>query len=94
MRPLALVLMLAACAGPAPRFVGAERHEVTANGLRYVVWRRADAVEVHRLGPGLPRTRDVWLGAITAIQIATGCPLRPRSLVGDGAVLTGRIDCT
>ncbi len=93
MRAMILLMLLSACAVPAPRFVGAERHEATANGLHYVVWRRADAVEVHRIGPGRPRTRDVWLGAITAIQTATGCALRPRSLAGDGAVLTGRIDC-
>ena len=36
-------------ASPAPQFFGAARHDVTAQGIRYAVFVKGDAVEVIRL---------------------------------------------
>ena len=54
---------------------------------------RADEVEVHRTGGGIPRERDVWLGAIRAIESVTGCSIRPRSMEGDQSIVTAEVDC-
>ncbi len=86
-------LALAGCSAPSPYFHGARIGVVETGGMRFTVYRRADEVEVHRRGGGIPRERDVLLGAIRAIEIATGCPVRPRSMKGDQGVVTAEIDC-
>lgn len=90
---LSLVVLLAACASPSPRFAGARAGAVEVDGMRFTIYRRADEVEVHRSGGGIPRQRDVLLAAIRAVRTVTGCPVRPRSLKGDQAVMTAEIDC-
>ena len=94
-RTLACIALLPimACSLPSPRFAGAHVGTVALDGMRFAVYRRADEVEVHRSGGGIPRERDVLLGAIRAIEIATGCGVRPRSVYGDQGVVTAEIDC-
>lgn len=90
--PLGLAL-LAACTGPSPHFAGVTPQVVTARGMGFHVYRRADEVEAYRTGGGIPRQSAVFLGAISAIEKATGCPVRPRSVIGDQAVVSAEIDC-
>ena len=90
---LPVLALLAACVSPSPRFVGARAGVAEIDGMRFTIFRRADEVEVHRTGGGIPRQRDVYLGAMRAILDVTGCPVRPKSMKGDQAVVTAEIDC-
>ncbi len=85
--------ILAACTGPSPYFMGTKVGTFETGGMRFTVYQRADEVEVHRTGGGIPRERDVWLGAIQAIESVTGCRLRPRSMEGDQSIVTAEVDC-
>ncbi|MEL6643078.1 MAG: hypothetical protein AAFQ79_04025 [Pseudomonadota bacterium] len=88
------LMMLTACASPSPRFIGAERSQMTVDGMTFTVFRRGSEVEVYRTGVTLlPRQRDVFTGAITAIEATTGCRVRPRSMTGDSALIRASIDC-
>lgn len=92
--PLLIAVLISACASPSPRFFGAERRDVTVEGSRFAVFQRADEVEVHRISREfLPKESTVLTRAIRAIEQATGCPVRPRSMKGDQAVITAEIDC-
>lgn len=91
---IACALIVLGCTSPSPRFAGAARQEVTVEGSRFIVFRLGDEVEVHRVSPEfLPRQRDVFIRGLTAIEAVTGCPVRPRSLTGDQAILRASIDC-
>lgn len=93
-RLLLLTLALAACASPAPEFMGAKRTEVTVDGRTYVVFQKGDRVSVIRTGYA-PR-RDLQKIRATMIQVipqATGCTLREWSLKGDAGEMRGSLDC-
>ena len=91
---LLLAVAVAACTSPSPRFMGAERLDVTVDGSAFAVFRRADEVEVHRTSREfLPKESVVLTRAIRAIEMATGCPVRPRSMKGDQAIITAEVDC-
>jgi hypothetical protein len=85
--------ILAACSAPSPYFMGTKAGVFETGGMRFTVYQRADEVEVHRTGGGIPRERDVWLGAIRAIERVTGCSVRPRSMEGDQSIVTAEVDC-
>ncbi|RWR12013.1 hypothetical protein [Paenirhodobacter populi] len=105
MRRIGLVwgLLLAGCgASPAPQFFGAERHEVTLDGYRFVVFHKEDMAEVVRLGYLTPRQRDpVPALMVVAAERATGCrvlgPLRglarSPSLPGDTGEARFELKC-
>ena len=83
MRVFALILLLAACgASPAPQFFGADRHEVQAGGIDFVVFQRGDQAEVVRLGY-LRRAERAPVPALMeqAAAMATGCKVVPGSMV-------------
>ena len=70
-----ITLALAACgASPAPQFFGAERHEITLEGYRFVVFHKDELAEVIRMnylrrdqhGP-VPRLM------VAAVEQTTGC---------------------
>ncbi|MEM6823926.1 MAG: hypothetical protein AAF566_02340 [Pseudomonadota bacterium] len=90
---VALTALVAACGTPSSRFMGAEVGAYEVDGMTFRVFRRADEVELLRSGGGLPRKSHVFLGAIVAIEAATGCPVRPRSMKGDQALITAAVDC-
>jgi hypothetical protein len=85
--------VLAGCgASPAPIFFGAARHEVTLQGLRFVVLVKGEHAEVVRMGYLSRAERDaVPPLMIEAAQQASGCkvtgpasgPWRSPSLPGD-----------
>ncbi|WP_323008987.1 hypothetical protein [Paracoccus sp. (in: a-proteobacteria)] len=78
---LFLVLFLSACASPAPQFFGATRHDITLDGIRFVVFHDGAQAEVIRLGYLNRRARASVpeLMAVAAEQ-TTGCKVIANSL--------------
>ncbi|GEK70906.1 hypothetical protein [Paracoccus denitrificans] len=78
---LLLVLFLSACASPAPQFFGAVRHDITLEGIRFVVLHDGSRAEVIRLGYLGRRARAPVpdLMAIAA-ERTTGCTVIANSL--------------
>lgn len=99
---LSLLCLLAACASPAPQFMGAARHEVTLDGIDFVVFVTGDRAEVIRMGylGRAARTRVPALMRRAAEQVS-GCqvvgPLTGRarspSLPGDTGEARFQLDC-
>lgn len=93
-RFIVLCLCLAACASPSPRFQGATPTRVSVAGMDFAVFRSGAEVEAIRTNAmPVPRQRDVFRNAIAAIEQATGCTLRPRSMTGDAAIIRAAVDC-
>lgn len=80
-RYLALTLLLAACASPAPEFFGAVRHDITLEGVRFAVFHKGTDAEVIRLGY-LTRSARAAVPALMerAVEQTTGCRVIPNSL--------------
>jgi hypothetical protein len=74
--------LLAACASPAPQYFGAERQEVTLEGISFTVFTRANSAEVIRHGY-LTRAARVPVAALmaTAAEQASGCQVIPGTMV-------------
>lgn len=95
---LAFFLPVAACVSPAPEFLGASRHEVTRGGIRFVVFRQGDWVEVVRTGY-LTRAERVPVPGLMAEAAAeaTGCRVIVGSMTtkipGDTGVARFDLDC-
>jgi hypothetical protein len=79
--PSLLVLILAACASPAPQFMTAQRHDITLDGIRFAVFQKPDEAEVIRLGY-LTRSQRAPVPAlmVTAAERSTGCRVVPGSM--------------
>ncbi len=92
------LLLLAACASPAPEFFGAVRHDIRLGGIDFVVFRKGAEVEVIRMGY-LSRARRVAVPALMmqAAEQVTGCAavadsLRTR-IPGDTGEARITMDC-
>ena len=81
MKYLALTLLLAACASPAPEFFGAARHDITLDGISFAVFHKGNDAEVIRLGY-LTRSARAPVPAlmVQAAEQTTGCRVIPNSL--------------
>ncbi|AUH35477.1 hypothetical protein [Paracoccus tegillarcae] len=95
---LSLLLILAACDRPHPTMMGAVRHEVTIEGIRFVVFQKGSEAEVLRMGY-LTRSQR---GAVPALMVravaqTTGCRVIPDSLrtriPGDTGEAMVDLDC-
>ena len=96
MRPivLCLMLLLAACDSPAPRFMGAERFEVSRDGRNYVLYRKGNEVEVIRMGYARRKEhREIHATMIDLIGVVTGCRPVPSTIQGDSGEIRARITC-
>ena len=98
MRALLLIILLTACASPAPEMFGATRSAVTLQGVEFVVFQKDDWVEVVRLGYLTRAERAPVPGLmIRAAEQATGCGVRPSSvttgLPGDTGEARMQVDC-
>lgn len=97
-RLIPFLLFVAACASPAPDFFGASRHDVTRGGIDFVVYQRADEVEVVRMGY-LARSARAPVPRLMqeAAAEATGCRVIPGSMrtkiPGDTGVARFDLDC-
>ena len=76
------LLLLCACASPAPGFIGAVRHDVTLDGIRFAVFHKGAEAEVIRLSY-LSRAARAPVPELMmqAAAQATGCRPVPGSLV-------------
>ena len=92
---LALSLgLLAGCDSPSPRFSGAAQQSVTVGDSTFSVHRLGDEVEVYRTSvEWMPSLSATLTKAEQAIVQATGCKVRPGTLVGDPALMTAELDC-
>jgi len=94
MKALAALLLLAACASPAPEFTGAARSDVTVNGRDYAVFQKGERVAVIRLGfAGRGEHQEIRATMIGLIPAVTGCSLRQTSLRGDSGEMRGSLNC-
>lgn len=76
-----LVIILGGCASPAPRFIGAERGDITMDGIRFVVFHRETEAEVVRMGYLTRRARaPVPELMVLAAEKVTGCRVITGSL--------------
>jgi hypothetical protein len=92
--PLALLLLAACGASPAPEMFGAKRTQVTVDGRQYVVFQKETRVEVIRLGYARRGEHQAIRAAmIGLIEPVTGCTLNERSLQGDSGEMRGTIRC-
>lgn len=93
-----ILLVLAACASPAPGYLGASRHDITLDGIRFAVFQKAHDAEVIRLGYLSRKQRgkvpELMMRAATQ---TTGCRAIPNSMVtripGDTAEARIALDC-
>ena len=92
---LSLTLALAACgAQPAPEMFGAVRKGVVVDGRDYVVYQKANKVEVIRLGHARNGEHQaIRATMIGLIEPTTGCKLNQTSLQGDSGEMRGTIRC-
>ena len=76
------LLLLTACASPAPEFFGAQRFDITLGGIDFVVFQKGDRAEVIRMGYLTRAERGpVPQLMIRAAQETTGCKVVPGSMV-------------
>ena len=88
---LLIPILLTACDVPALQMRGAERHEVTVGQSRFTVYRLGDEVEVIRTN--FEYRKGIMERGYQAIELATGCQVRPGSFDGDPARMTARVTC-
>ena len=94
MKPLIPLLLLAACASPAPEFMGATRSDITVNGRDYAVFQKGERVEVIRLGYARRgEHQEIRATMIELIPVVTGCKLRESTLTGDSGEMRGSLNC-
>jgi hypothetical protein len=92
------VILLAACASPAPQFFGAARSEVTLGGIRFAVFAKDNQAEVVRMGYLSRAARAPVQGLMMqAAEQATGCRVRASSFAtqipGDAGEARMSLDC-
>lgn len=92
---LLLVLALAGCSSASPGLwdVSPRRVEVARHSFAVRIHaERVEATRINFVWP--PPARDaVVLAAGIAMEVASGCRLRPGSLRGDAAMQAARLDC-
>jgi hypothetical protein len=97
-KSLVPLMMLAACASPAPQYFGATRSEVVKGGITFVVFQKEDQAEVVRMGY-LTRAQRAPVPdlMVQAAEQATGCKVVPGSMVtglpGDTGEARFRLSC-
>lgn len=94
-----LSLLFAACASPAPRFMGAQRTDLALGGIDFTVFHTPTDAEVIRHGYLSRAARgDVPALMVRAAEQASGCRVIPASTVtglpGDTGEARMALDCT
>ncbi len=98
MRPILLLLLLSACASPAPEFIGATRTKVTRGGIDFVVFHAGSRAEVVRMGYLSRSARAPVPGLMAeAAAAASGCRVIANSMKtgipGDTGEARFGLDC-
>ena len=95
---LSLILLLAACASPSPRYFNATRHDITLQNIQFAVFHDGNSAQVIRLGYLSRRERaSVPELMVQAAEQTTGCRVIPNSLrsriPGDPGEARVALDC-
>lgn len=87
------LLIVSACAVPAPHFMGAEPVRAEVQGSRFVMRRNGKLVEVIRVNREWAPRLSEQLGrrAEIAVERAYGCPVK--TIRGDAALMIARLKC-
>lgn len=93
-----LLVLLSACASPTPSYFGAQRHDITLDGIQFAVFQKANEAEVIRLGYLTRKNRArVPELMMQAASQTTGCRAIPNSAVtripGDTGEARISLDC-
>ncbi|MCB1342498.1 MAG: hypothetical protein KDK24_15805 [Pseudooceanicola sp.] len=92
MRPLAALLILAACNTAGPQFRGLTATRITVAGSVFDVRIRGDLAEAIRVNSQYaPRFGPIRARAAFAMERVSGCAVR--SVTGDQAVALGKLAC-
>lgn len=86
-----LLPLLAACASPGLDFVGRAPVKVVVDGSDFSVWH--DRVHAQAIRTNVERRRGVMKRGHRAIELATGCAIRPGTFQGDGALFEAGLTC-
>ncbi|MBV0910832.1 hypothetical protein [Anianabacter salinae] len=89
-----LCLGLSACDSPSPSMWGADAARVEVDGATFNVRAQRGKAEAIRIGwdARIARASMVARG-VTAIELATGCAVIPRSVEGDTNIVKAAIRC-
>lgn len=89
-----LVVMIAACASPSPAFFGAQKTEVTRDGMRFAVFQKGETAQAIRLGyANRAARRDMAMRLAVVMEEVTGCKIRQSTLAGDTTELRAKLTC-
>lgn len=91
---MTIVILLAACASPAPEFFGAQQTRLELGGIRFAVFHRGNRAEAIRLD-SIPRSRhrEMPVLLVQAMEQATGCTVIRRTLAGDTTEIRASLQC-
>jgi len=90
----ALAFGLAGCDSPSPRYMGMTARQVVVDGAEFSVRATPWDAEAIRVNFKLKARRgDIVASGGVAIEMATGCKVKPRSLQGDTNIVRARIAC-
>lgn len=94
MRPIALILALAACSSPSLKYTGQEATRAEINGWVIDVYQKGTQAQAIRLNSiMLPAPEDMHHYGTIAMERATGCKVIPSSKKGDAVVLNAKLRC-
>lgn len=88
------LLLLTACASPAPEFIGARETRIVRGGREFAVFRQGNRAEAIRLGYATRAERQGMLATLVAVmEQATGCTPVPGTIEGDTGEIRARLRC-
>ncbi|MGV6840727.1 MAG: hypothetical protein ACWA40_11110 [Planktomarina sp.] len=87
-------LALMGCNTPTPEFYGAAKQRVIVGQSTFDVRRSGDRAQAIRINTEwAPNWRHTYARFAIAIEGATGCTIKPKSMQGDQALMEARLDC-
>jgi len=90
----ALPLTLMACNTPTPEFYGVPKQQVVVGKSTFDVRQSGDRAQAIRVNTEwAPNWSHTYTRFAIAIEGATGCKIKPKSLQGDQALMEARLDC-
>lgn len=94
MRFLLLLLCVAGCSSPSPRFAGIPAQRLEVEGHLFDVYARPDEAQVLRLNTTwLPDSAEVIAAGVLAAERVTGCDAILRKGNVDAAIMTFPLKC-
>ncbi|MDX5402795.1 MAG: hypothetical protein LPK02_11425 [Rhodobacterales bacterium] len=92
LRIIPFLLLLSACDGGSPHFMGIEPTRVTVDGSTFAVRVKGEQAEAVRINAQYaPRMGPIGARAARAMEQVSGCTVR--EIRGDQALILGILDC-